>query len=85
MRGLDLYIDDGAYDDRITPAHAGTSLSSQPLLGYAEGSPPPMRGLAAIIAILANDRRITPAHAGTSPRIRFHSSCDRDHPRPCGD
>ena len=49
------------------------------------GSPPPMRGKVNILGIFFVVWRITPAYAGKSTFQHLHTSCNRDHPRLCGE
>ena len=49
------------------------------------GSPPPMRGKDSGLIEKEDCGRITPAYAGKSTFQRPHMSCNRDHPRLCGE
>ena len=50
-----------------------------------EGSPPPMRGKVDPFRHRCRQTGITPAYAGKSTFQHLHTSCNRDHPRLCGE
>ena len=70
---------------RITPAHAGKTISASTSAQVCAGSPPRMRGKLFPFGLCYRFVRITPAHAG-----KTHCNCGRfgrsgNHPRACGE
>ena len=64
MRGKGINSDATRRSCRITPAHAGKSLSDLSYYDNGDGSPPHMRGKVELQALKLFVLRITPAHAG---------------------
>ena len=70
---------------RITPAHAGKTISNADFTGKSADHPPRMRGKPRGILTLGLRAGITPAHAGKTRRQRPPPPSRTDHPRACGE
>ena len=71
--------------DRDHPRVCGEKENCHRECRGPRGSPPRMRGKVVVYGLLAVVVGITPAYAGKSERISRPTTCQRDHPRVCGE
>ena len=70
---------------RITPAHAGKTITRRSTGQKILGSPPRMRGKPYRRCSRVDEARITPAHAGKTGCPDTAAQVRQDHPRACGE
>ena len=85
MRGKPHSLCNFSESFRITPAHAGKTLSATAWRRLTLGSPPRMRGKPASWEFVMPLIGITPAHAGKTIKLGAWKHESRDHPRACGE
>ncbi len=85
MRGrqkFHVFVD---YPEGTTPAHAGKTVAGMGSRHRVAGPPPRMRGRRTRCWPYPAGVWTTPAHAGKTLIQSRRSTCDRDHPRACGE